>query len=111
MASVFKNAGAQCVLVDDATADIYTAGLQLSTRAVLHAIMVSNTAATSAEKVTIKVTIDGGTTFRSVITNGEVPPADSLQIDKPINLEPGDKIRIYGSNNTLECFLSILELT
>lgn len=102
MASVFKNAGAQCVLVDDATADIYTA--PASTRAVLHAIMVSNTAATSAEKVTIKVTIDGGTTFRSVITNGEVPPADSLQIDKPINLEPGDKIRIYGSNNTLECF-------
>ena len=110
MASVFKNAGAQCVLVDDATADIYTA-LQLLLEAVLHAIMVSNTAATSAEKVTIKVTIDGGTTFRSVITNGEVPPADSLQIDKPINLEPGDKIRIYGSNNTLECFLSILELT
>ena len=109
MASVFKNAGAQCVLVDDATADIYTA--PASTRAVLHAIMVSNTAATSAEKVTIKVTIDGGTTFRSVITNGEVPPADSLQIDKPINLAPGDKIRIYGSNNTLECFLSILELT
>ena len=109
MASVFKNAGAQCVLVDDATADIYTA--PASTRAVLHAIMVSNTAATSAEKVTIKVIIDGGTTFRSVITNGEVPPADSLQIDKPINLEPGDKIRIYGSNNTLECFLSILELT
>ena len=109
MASVFKNAGAQCVLVDDATADIYTA--PASTRAVLHAIMVSNTAATSAEKVTIKVTIDGGTTFRSVITNGEVPPADSLQIDKPINLEPGDKIRIYGSNNSLECFLSILELT
>ena len=109
MASVFKNAGAQCVLVDDATADIYTA--PASTRAVLHAIMVSNTAATSAEKVTIKVTVDGGTTFRSVLTNGEVPPSDTLQLDKPINLEPNDKIRIYGTSNTLECFLSILELT
>ena len=62
-------------------------------------------------KPTIKVTVDGGTTFRSVLTNGEVPPADSLQIDKPINLEPGDKIRIFGTATSLECFLSILELT
>jgi|TARA_B100001094_G_C18171888_1_gene795611 hypothetical protein len=109
MASLFKNAGAQCVIVDNSTADVYTA--PAATRAVLHAIMVSNTAATSAEKVTIKVTVDGGTTFRSVLTNGEVPPADSLQIDKPINLEPGDKIRIFGTATSLECFLSILELT
>lgn len=109
MASTFKNAGAQLGLVDTSAADIYTA--PSNTRAVLHACMISNTAATSAEKVTIKVTVDGGTTYRSIVTNGEVPPADSLQIDKPINLEPGDKIRIYGTANTLECFLSILELT
>ena len=109
MASVFKNAGIQCGLVDDSTADVYTT--PSNTRAVLHAVNVSNTAALSAEKVTIKVTVDGGTTFRSVLTNGEVPPSDTLQLDKPINLEPGDKIRIYGTSNTLECFLSILELT
>lgn len=109
MASVFKNAGIQCGLVDDSTADVYTA--PSNARAVLHAVNVSNTAALSAEKVTIKVSVDGGTTFRSVLTNGEVPPSDTLQLDKPINLEPNDKIRIYGTSNTLECFLSILELT
>ena len=68
-------------------------------------------ASIETSKGTIKITTDGGTTFRHVIKDGEVPPNDTLQMDKPLNLEAGDIIRIYGDVSNMECFLSILELS
>ena len=56
-------------------------------------------------------TTDGGSTFRTVLKDAEIPPNDTLQMDKPLNLEAGDIIRIYGTSTNMECFLSILELT
>ena len=57
--------------------------------------MISNLNPSGTSKGTIKITTDGGTTFRHVIKDGEVPPNDTLQMDKPLNLE-ADIIRIYG---------------
>ena len=49
--------------------------------------MISNLNPSGTSKGTIKITTDGGTTFRHVIKDGEVPPNDTLQMDKPLNLE------------------------
>ena len=109
MASVFKNAGIQCGLVDDATADVYTT--PSNTRAVLHAVNISNTAALSAEKVTIKVTVDGGTTFRHIIKNCIIPQNNTFILDKPVNLESNDIIRVVSNIAGTDTFISVLENT
>ncbi len=59
MASAFKNAGQQNPTTDDATADVYTA--PSNGTAVLHAVYISNTNASSEADIDVKVTIDGGT--------------------------------------------------
>ena len=66
-----------------------------NTKAVIHACMISNLNPSGTSKGTIKITTDGGTTFRHVIKDGEVPPNDTLQMINP-KFRSGDIIRIYG---------------
>jgi len=109
MASTFKNAGGVIVTTDDNTANVYT--VPGGATAVLHAVFISNKNAADTRGVDIKVTTDGGSTFATVLKSGEIPPYDTLQLDKPINLESGDILRIVGSGSNMESFVSILELT
>ena len=115
MASSFKNAGLDVGVLDDATGDIYTAGGSIT--AVIHAIYISNLSATNAAKVNIKVTIDGGSTFRHVGRSLNVSASNTLIMDKPINLENNDKLRIYADPNPdsssvdVEAYVSILEIS
>ena len=115
MASTFKNAGLDVGVLDDATGNMYTAGGSVT--AVVHAVYISNLSATNSAKVNVKVTIDGGSTFRHVGKGLSVPANNTLVLDKPINLEPNDIIRVYAdvlsdsSTPTAEVFASILEVT
>ena len=109
MASNFKNAGGTVGQTDDATANIYTC--PASTSAVLHAIYLSNTSLTNVGRVDIKVTIDGGSTFYHIGKYLEVMAQNTLVLDKPVNLETGDIIRVVADVNHIESFLSILEVT
>ena len=65
----------------------------------------------------VKVTIDGGSTFRHVGRSLEVDVNNTLVLDKPINLENNDKIRIYADPNPdsssvdVEAYVSILEIS
>ena len=116
MASTFKNAGLDVGVLDDSTGDIYTASGSGVT-AVIHAVYISNLSSTNAAKVNVKVTIDGGSTFRHVGRSLNVSANNTLIMDKPINLENNDKIRIYADPNPdsssvdVEAFASILEVT
>ena len=113
MASTFKNAGAALGTADSGA--LYTAGG--STYAVIHALYISNHETSEAIKVHVKVTIDGGTTFRHVGKGLNVPSNNTLVLDKPINLENNDKIRIYAdpspdsSSVDVEAYVSILEIS
>ena len=113
MASTFKNAGAALGVSDSGA--IYTAGG--STYAVIHALYISNHETSEAINVNVKVTIDGGSTFRHVGKGLSVPANNTLVLDKPINLENNDKIRIYADPNPdsssvdVEAYLSILEIS
>ncbi len=113
MASTFKNAGFLVPSTDTSAAELYTA---VGVSAVIHALFIANHSASSVAKVDVKVTIDGGSTYRHVTKQAAVATENTLIIDKPINLEPNDKIRIIAANEdgsapAVEAFASILEVS
>ena len=115
MASSFKNAGLDVGVLDDATGNMYTAGGSVT--AVVHAIYISNKSATNIAKVNVKVTTDGGSTFYHIGRSLEVDVNNTLVLDKPINLENNDILRIYADPNPdsssvdVEAYASILEIS
>ncbi len=112
MASTFKNQGAT-LTGDDV--DFYTA--PGGTYSVIHALYITNKSSTNIGKVDVKVTTDGGSTFYHVAKGTEIPVANTLTMDKPINLEPNDKLRVIAqpnpdsSSTDMEAYASILEVT
>jgi len=115
MASSFKNYGLDVGVLDDATGNMYTAGG--SVQAVVHALYISNKSATNIAKVNVKVTTDGGSTFFHVGRSLEVDVNNTLVLDKPINLEASDILRVYADPNPdsssvdVEAFASVLEVS
>ena len=115
MASTFKNAGLDVGVLDDATGNMYTAGGSVT--AVIHAVYFSNKSSTNIAKVNVKVTTDGGSTFFHIGKSMEVDVSNTLVLDKPINLENNDIIRIYAdpspdsSSVDVEAYASILEIS
>ena len=115
MASSFKNYGLDVGVLDDATGNMYTAGG--SVQAVVHALYISNKSSTNIAKVNIKVTTDGGSTFFLVGRSLEVDVNNTLVLDKPINLEASDILRVYADPNPdsssvdVEAFASVLEVS
>jgi hypothetical protein len=113
MASTFKNAGMMLVLPIIAS-DLYTC--PSATAAVIHALYISNLSSTNVANVDVKITIDGGTTFRHIGKSLEIDVNNTLVLDKPINLEANDKIRIIAAVNLdssspdVEAVASILEI-
>jgi len=85
--------------------------------AVIHAIYISNKSVTNIAKVNVKVTTDGGSTFFHIGRSLEVDVNNTLVLDKPINLENNDILRIYADPNPdsssvdVEAYASILEIS
>ena len=115
MASSFKNYGLDVDFVDGATGNMYTAGSGV--QAVVHALYISNKSETASATVNVKVTTDGGSTFYHIGKSLEVPPNNTLTLDKPVNLENNDIVRVIADPNPdsssvdVEAYASILELT
>jgi hypothetical protein len=115
MASSFKNAGMTIVTSDNASANFYTC--PSATVAVIHALYISNKSSTNVANVDVKVTTDGGTTFYHIGKSLEIDVSNTLIMDKPINLEANDIIRIVAESNEdssspeVEAFASILEIS
>ena len=97
------------------TTNLYTAGG--STYAVIHAVYISNKSSTNEANVDVKVTTDGGSTFYHIGKSLRVPVENTLILDKPINLEPNDILRIVAEVNAdssspdVEVYASILEIS
>ncbi len=113
MASTFKNAGATIGFADSGA--LYTA--PGSGTAVIHALYLTNKSTANNGYVDVKVTTDGGSTFYHVAKKANIPPNNTLVLDKPINLESSDMIRIVAhalpdsSTTDLEAYASVLEIT
>ena len=110
MASSFKNAHA-AIATADTDQDLYTANSPNQTAAVVHGLYFANTGASANVNISLKVYDDSATSTRIVFNEVPVPPNTSLSIDKPLNLEPNDKLIIRASNTSCEVFASILELS
>jgi hypothetical protein len=114
MASAFKNAGMTVVTTDNSSANLYTA---TGVVAVVHALYISNKSSTNTAKVDVKVTTDGGSTFYHVGKGLEIDVNNTLILDKPINLEANDILRIVAELNIdsstpdIEAYASILEIS
>jgi hypothetical protein len=114
MASAFKNAGMTVVTTDNSSANLYTA---TGVVAVVHALYISNKSSTNTAKVDVKVTTDGGSTFYHVGKGLEIDVNNTLILDKPINLEANDILRIVAELNIdsstpdVEAYASILEIS
>ena len=97
MASAFKNAGMTVVTTDTSAANLYTA--PSNGQAVIHALYISNKSPTNYGNVDVKITTDGGSTFFHVGRSLDVDVSNTLILDKPINLEPSDILRVYADPN------------
>ena len=114
MASAFKNAGMTVVTTDDASANLYTAS---GVTSVVHAVYISNKSSTNEANVDVKVTTDGGSTFYHIGKSLRIPVENTLVLDKPINLETNDILRVVAEVNAdssapdVEVYASILEIS
>ena len=114
MASAFKNAGMSVVTTDNASANLYTAS---GVTAVVHAVYISNKSSTNEANVDVKVTTDGGSTFYHIGKSLRIPVENTLVLDKPINLETNDILRVVAEVNAdssapdVEVYASILEIS
>src|SRR5210317_626855 len=114
MASAFKNAGMTVVTTDDASANLYTAS---GVTSVVHAVYISNKSSSNEANVDVKVTTDGGSTFYHVGKSLNIPVENTLVLDKPINLETNDILRVVAEVNPdssspdVEVYASILEIS
>ena len=113
MPSTFKNAGA--TLTTDDSGALYTASG--SGQAVVHALYITNKSVANQAFVDVKVTTDGGSTFYHVAKKVNIPPSNTLTLDKPINLESNDILRVVAhplpdsSSISIEAYASILEIS
>ena len=108
MANTFVNAGD----VDISTSGdiIYTCAA--STECLVHALYLSNIDGTNSVDATVEVTFDGGTTYVPVAKTVPVPADSTLILDKPLNLQAGDKLKVTASvAGDLAAFASVLEIT
>lgn len=107
MANAFKNAGAEIGTTDTI---LYTC--PAGKTAVVHALFITNVDGTDPSMVDIKVTIDGGTTYRHIGKTIPVPQDTTFTLDKPINLEAGDKLALKASDAAfIEAFASVMEIS
>ena len=106
MANTFKNAG---VAIGTSATTLYTA--PAGTTGIIHAIYISNVDGTNDASVDITITdTSAGQTYH-IMKTVEVPADSTLVIEKPINLETGDILKVKASSaSDLEAFESVLEM-
>ena len=83
-----------------------------STSAVIHGLFMANTHASSNVGVTLKLVDSSNSNAATVILNAvPIPPNTTLSMDKPVNLETGDKLFVQATTTDCEITASILELS
>ena len=107
MANTFKNAA---VAIGNTNTTVYTC--PASTSAVVHAVYISNVDGTNDATVDVIVTDNSQGTNFHIMKTVDVPADSSLVIEKPINLEAQDILKVKASaNGDLQAFASVLEMT
>ena len=107
MANSFKNASKA---VGNTNTTLYTC--PASTTAVIHAVFISNVDGTNDATIDVLVTDNSAGSDFYIMKTVNVPADSSLVIEKPINLEAADILKVKASvAGDLEAFASVLEMT
>jgi hypothetical protein len=109
MASIFTSAAQTIGTSNNSSANIYTCASDK--KAVIHALYISNTNETLTLNVNIAVTVAGGGTFYYVGSGLSIDSNNTLVLDKPINLQSNDIIRVWADVAGGSVYMSILEVT
>jgi hypothetical protein len=94
MATSFKNASAA---ITTSRTDVFTCS---TTAAVVHALFLSNIDGTNNVNATVELYDSSATTYYKVSYLVPVPAGSTLILDKPINLESGDKLTVTADANS-----------
>ena len=107
MANTFKNAAKA---VGNTNTTLYTC--PAATTAVIHAVFISNVDGTNDATIEVFVTDNSQGSDFHIMKTVNVPADSSLVIEKPINLEANDILKVKASaTGDLEAFASVLEMT
>ena len=107
MANTFKNAA---VAIGSTNTTVYTC--PASTSAVVHAVYISNVDGTNDATIDVIVPDNSQGTNFHIMKTVDVPADSSLVIEKPINLEANDILKVKASaTGDLQAFASVLEMT
>ena len=107
MANTFKNA---TVAVGNTNTTLYTC--PAATTAVIHAVFISNVDGVNDASIDVIVTDSSEGSDFHIMKTVNVPADSSLVIEKPINLEATDILKVKASaTGDLEAFASVLEMT
>lgn len=116
MANTFKNyrgdvaAATDTVIVPNAGGTAFTRTRAASSTCVVHAIFISNT--DGASSVTVDITVFDGTNSYYIGYQLPVPAGSTLILDKPVNLEANDRLRVNtASANDIDVVCAVLEIT
>ena len=107
MASSFKN---KTATIGTANTDQTLYEAPSSTSAVIHGLFMANTHASSNVGVTLKLVDSSNSNAATVILNAvPIPPNTTLSLDKSINLEADDSLKVAATHTDCEIFASVLE--
>jgi hypothetical protein len=107
MANTFKNAAKA---VGNTNTTLYTC--PAATTAVIHAVFISNVDGVNDASIDVIVTDSSEGSDFHIMKTVNVPADSSLVIEKPINLEATDILKVKASaTGDLEAFASVLEMT
>ena len=108
MANTFKSAVAQ--IANSNAADVYTASSSAGSQTVIHAVYITNK---HSSAVNVDLMVRKSSTDYYVTKGAPIPAGSTLTLDKPVNLETSNKLKIKSSNSSglLDIFVSILEIT
>jgi len=116
MANTFKNfrgdvtAATDTVIVPEAGGVAFSRTRAASSTCVVHAMYISNT--DGATSVDVDITVFDGSNSYYVGYQIPVPAGSTLILDKPINLETLDRLRVRtASANDIDVVCAVLEIT
>jgi hypothetical protein len=116
MANTFKNyrgdvsAGTDTVIVPESSGTAFGRTRSASSTCVVHAVFISNTDGGSS--VNVDITVYNGTDSYFIGYQLPVPAGSTLILDKPINLETTDRLRVKTTSaNDIDVVCAVLEIT
>ena len=109
MAIAFKNTSTTVALADTMQT-MYTAPGNVN-GSIVHAIYIANKLMTSAIVCSLVLVDSSASTEKYIMKDITVFKNTSLVVDKVVNLEPGDSLKLQSSSVDCDVVMSVLELS